>query len=212
MKSAALNKDLRQAASGFGLDLNQRAIEQLTTYVETLLHWRTHISLTTAATSSQIVEEHIADSFALVGHLSEDPCLMIDIGSGAGFPGVPVAIVRPDVRVTLVESRRKRANFLREALRRSEIGNAQVSEARAESLAESLRGAAQVITSRALGSLGDLLALAEELLAPGGCVLAMKGPRGRAESLPHKGFLGPEIHEYTLPGYGERMIVKYTRA
>ncbi len=212
MKDADLAGELRQAASIFGLYLSQHAVEQLTAYVETLLHWRTHISLTAASTPAQIINEHIADSFSLIEHFSEKAGILMDVGSGAGFPGVPLAIVRPDMHVVLVESRRKRANFLREALRQSKIENAEVSEARAETLAESSGGSAQVITSRALGALVDLLDLAESLLAPGGYVLAMKGPRGHAECRPHKSLLGPQIHEYTLPGYGERLIVKYTRS
>jgi len=201
---------LSEAACPFAVRLSDEAIDQLTAFVATLLHWRTRTSLTTAATAQQIIEEHIADSFALGPHIPTGSHLA-DIGSGAGFPGVPIAMARSDVQVVLVEARRKRASFLREILRQSSISNASVLEARAESL-EPENTRIDVITSRAFGTVASFLEIARALLPDGGVALAMKGPRGSLEATPYPGFGEPEIFEYALPRHGQRLLLRYTRA
>ena len=192
MNVAALRPDLLDAARRYGLDLGDEAIANLTTYVATLLLWRTRMSLTAAATAAEIIRQHVADSLAVVPHLPQS-CHVADLGSGAGFPGVVLAIARPDAQVVLVEARRKRASFLREVLRQTAIANARVIEARVEALPQEFTGGFDVVTSRALGPVSEFLELCRPLLRSGGVAIAMKGPKGRDEATAQTGFNAPEI-------------------
>ena len=211
MSVAAVREDLLHAARRCGLELGDEAVAKLATYVATLLLWRTRMSLTAASTAAEIVQQHVADSFAVLPHLPNG-CCVADLGSGAGFPGVVLAITRPDAQVALIEARRKRASFLREVLRQAAITNAQVIEARVEALPQELIGTFDVVTSRAFGPVSEFLALSRPLLRPGGVAIAMKGPKGRDESKAQTGFDGPEIATYALEPHGQRLLLKYTRA
>lgn len=197
-------------AAGVGAPQSQR--EQFQAYIETLLLWQPRVSLTAAATPQSIVRDHIVDSIEVVTLLR--PGMRIaDVGSGAGFPGLPVAITCPLVRVTLIEARRKRANFLRDAVRRIGASNAEVIEGRVETLASREMGCFDVVVCRALGPLGDFLRAALRLLKGGGIAVAMKGPRGVAEAgaTTSAEYGEPEVVRYRLPNGAQRMLLVYRR-
>src|SRR5512140_185186 len=126
---------LARAALAVPITLTASALDRCKRYVETLLLWRQRLSLTSAATPWAIVLDHILDSLHLAP-LIRPGCRVADIGSGAGFPGVPLAIVCPEAHFVLVESRRKKANFLREVARQVRLTNVEVAEQRAEGLRE----------------------------------------------------------------------------
>ena len=137
---------------------------------------------------------------------------LADLGTGAGLPGIPLAIAKPALRVALVESNGKKARFLREAVRVLELGNARVLEARAEAVAEP--AAFQLITARALDRLAGIVAVGGHLLAPGGRLLAMKGMRPDQEiaELP-VGWQLSGIHLLRVPGLNaERHLLEVTRS
>lgn len=123
-------------------------------------------------------ERHLLNS-AAVAELVPRPSHLIDLGSGAGLPGVVLALLLPDVRVTLLEPMLRRAVFLEECVRELDLGNARVTRARAEECAGRL--AADVVTARAVAPLDRLARLAFGLVRPGGLVLAMKGARASEE-------------------------------
>jgi 16S rRNA (guanine527-N7)-methyltransferase len=202
--------ELVHAAQSLGLRLSSESIERFETYIGTLLLWRSRLSLTTAATPSALVRYHIVDSL-FVAPFIQPGVRFADLGSGAGFPGLPLAIVRQDTAVVLIESQRKKANFLREVVRRSGLTNACVVEARAESLASSHLGAYDAVVSRAVWQVPEFMRLGGRLLRPGGLAIAMKGPRGLAECRLQRpvGFSEPKVIDYHLHGGVRRMLLVF---
>jgi 16S rRNA (guanine527-N7)-methyltransferase len=132
---------------------------------------------------------------------------LADLGTGAGLPGIPLALAKPALQVTLVESNGKKARFLREAVRTLGLANARVAESRAEALNEP--GAYDAITARALATLPLIIELGGHLLKPGGRLLAMKGavPDDEIASLP-VGWRVEHVRPLTVPGLAaERHLV-----
>lgn len=123
-------------------------------------------------------ERHLLNS-AAIAELIPSPCSLVDLGSGAGLPGIVLALLLPDVEVTLLEPMLRRAAFLEACVRALGLGNATVLRGRAEDLAGRL--AADVVTARAVAPLDRLAALALGLVRPGGIVLAIKGRTAEAE-------------------------------
>jgi 16S rRNA (guanine527-N7)-methyltransferase len=123
-------------------------------------------------------ERHLLNS-AVVAELVPGPCSLVDLGSGAGLPGIVLAMLLPDSEVILLEPALRRATFLEEVVAELALGNARVVRARAEQMAGTL--AVDVVTARAVAPLDRLAAWALGLLKPGGIVLAVKGVKARAE-------------------------------
>ncbi len=209
-RQSSVAADLAAGAEQFGFRLSTEQIATFETYLETLQLWASRISLTAARTACDITERHIWDSFSVVPWL-ESSVTVADLGSGAGFPGVPIAIVRPDVRVLLVEPRRKRANFLREVVRQCRLVNAVVAEERAEVFAAGHSGCVDVTVSRAVWPVKEFLAISRVLLRLGGLAIAMKGPKTRTAVALEEGFLAPRLVSYTLGGAVEHTLVIYQR-
>jgi len=193
--------------------LGAEAIDALLAYLERLLLWRKRISLVATEAPEEIVTRHVVDALALAPFVAP-AARLADVGSGAGFPGLPLAIVCPDVDVLLIEPRRKRANFLLDAIRAAGIANCRVVESRVEDLPAAQRAGVDLVVSRAFGPLGEFLAVAattfqraDGIAAP---VLVMKGPRGseEAEALAER-FGMPQFARYGLPGRDERMLLMY---
>jgi 16S rRNA (guanine527-N7)-methyltransferase len=165
---------LVEGAAALGLDVDAKAHSTLADYLTLLEKWnRTH-NLTAIRDPSQMVTHHLLDSLATLPHLGSDPALrMIDIGSGGGLPGIPIAIARPGWSVCLIDSSHKKAAFLRQAVIELELRNVEVISQRAESYSPpTLFG---VAISRAFSDLPSFAAAAARLLAPGGRLIAMKG-------------------------------------
>jgi len=183
-------------------------IEQLRIYLDTLLMWRSRVALIATADPVRLVQHHVIDSLQVAPHLRECASLA-DIGSGAGFPGVPLAIALPRVKVCVIESRRKKASFLREVRRAARLENVEVVEARAEEITDRLFDA---VTSRALGSVPDFLHIASTLLRPNGTAVAMRGPDGQLEAVSDPGFEStPTRVFYRLALGRERVLLLYRR-
>jgi len=123
-------------------------------------------------------ERHLLNC-AVVASLVPTPCSLVDLGSGAGLPGIVLALLLPDAEVTLLEPMAKRAAFLEECVTELGLGNVGVRRARAEELAGTLM--VDVVTARAVAPLARLAAMAVRLLRPGGIVLAIKGAKAAQE-------------------------------
>jgi 16S rRNA (guanine527-N7)-methyltransferase len=200
---------LQHAAGQFGLTLSDSALHRFRVYVDTLLLWRRRLSLTAAATAHEIARAHILDAFP-VCRLVRDGMRIADLGSGAGFPGIPLAILCSGAHVSLVESRRKKANFLREVVRATELANAEVVEERAEQLAERSGRRWDLIVSRAVWTLSAYLDVSEGLLAAGGLVIAMKGPKATEEARDYHGRLvQADVVDYALPDGARHRLLLY---
>ncbi len=178
----------------------------LRAYLELLARWNRTYNLTAIRDPGEMVTLHLLDSLAMRAHVRGVERLA-DLGTGAGLPGIPLAIALPGLQVTLVESNGKKARFLREAVRTLGLGNARVAESRAEAV--DMPAAFDAITARAMASLADILAVGGHLLAPGGRLLAMKGARPDAEIAALPAGWGVEaLHPLAVPGLdAERHLV-----
>lgn len=203
-----LRRLLDEGLDALGLD---RALAApLLDYLALLQRWNRTYNLTAIRAPEQMVVRHLLDSLAM--HPFLRPGTLADLGTGPGLPGIPLAIARPDVQVTLVESNGKKARFLREAVRQLGLGNARVAESRAEALDEP--GAYAQVTARALDTLAGIVAVGGHLLAPGGRMLAMKGVHPAAEiaALP-AGWAALAVHALAVPGLdAERHLAEVGRA
>ena len=177
----------------------------LLAYLDLLARWNRTYNLTAVRDPREMVSRHLLDSLAMEPFLDGIDSLA-DLGTGPGLPGIPLAIARPGLRVTLVEANGKKARFLREAVRTLGLANAEVAESRIESLDRP--GTFDAITARALATLPQILEFGGHLLAPGGKLLAMKGARPDEEiaALP-RGWRLETLHRLTVPGLdGERHL------
>lgn len=168
------------------LPLPESSRQRLLQYVALLAKWNRTYNLTAVRSQEEMVSRHLLDSLAILPHLpvpQEEPALA-DAGSGAGLPGIPLALARPDWRVTLVEASAKKAAFLRQAAIELGMENVAVQETRVEQWRPG-QGFA-VVVSRAFAGLAQFIAACRHLLAPHGVLAAMKGrdPRAELEGLP----------------------------
>lgn len=179
-------------------------------YLVLLEKWNQVYNLTAVRDLTKMVGAHLLDSLSAVPLLSGNNVL--DVGSGAGLPGIPIAIAKPDFKVTLLDSNQKKAAFLRQAVADLALKNANVICERVESWAAP--ALFDVIISRAFSDLGEFVSLTGHLLAPGGVLAAMKGlhPFEELERLPH-GFRVKEVRALQVPGLdAERHLVLIERA
>ena len=150
---------------------------RLAAYLDLLRQWQQAINLVGRSTLDDPWRRHILDCAQLLPFLPDRPLELADLGSGAGLPGLVLACMDDGIAAHLVESDRRKAQFLREAARRLDLANVTVHPVRIESLAL----AVDVVTSRALASLGDLLRLGHPLLRPTGRLVLPKGRNAAAE-------------------------------
>ncbi len=184
------------------LQLDPRRLSPpLLAYLDLLARWNRTYNLTAIRDPAEMVPKHLLDSLAMHAFLAPGP--LADLGTGPGLPGIPLALARPDVQVTLVESNGKKARFLREAVRTLGLPNARVAESRAEALDEP--GAYRQITARALATLTGILDVGGHLLAPDGVLLAMKAATTDDEGavLP-AGWTVQAVHPLMVPGLDAR--------
>jgi len=196
---SALRHSLAIGVSALELEfeLGAEALDRLLDYLALLERWNATYNLTAIRDPAEMVVKHLLDSLAVLPHL--DPRALADLGSGAGLPGIPIAIAEPARRVTLVESNGKKARFLRECARALALANVDVVEARAEHDArERLPGSA---IARALATLAALCRYAEPWVDADGHLHAMKGPGFEPElaELP-RGWVHDATRALSVPG------------
>lgn len=199
---------LDDGLAALGLDLPDAIRVQLIAYVELLARWNAAYNLTAVRDPGDMVARHLLDSLAIVPHVSG--ATLADLGSGAGLPGIPLALVAPQRQVTLVDSNGKKARFLREAVRSLKLANVRVVEGRVQDVP----GQFDCVTARAFATLADMLGWAGGLLAEGGCWLAMKGKLADEEiaAVP-AGFRVEQIVALDVPAVaGERHLIVVRRA
>ena len=197
------------------LDLDPAALAPLLLqYLALLDRWNHTYNLTAVRDPREMVTRHLLDSLAM--HAFVENGTLADLGTGPGLPGIPLAIAKPYLQVTLVESNGKKARFLREAVRTLGLANARVAESRAEAVDVQVHngGAAyDAITARALDTLAGIIKVGGHLLKPGGKLLAMKGVRPVEEiaALP-AGWTVSALHALSVPGLvGDRHLVIVNR-
>ncbi len=187
--------------------------EKLREYALLLAQANTRLNLTALRDPGHLWKRHIEESIRLGPWLPRKG-LVMDLGSGGGAPGIPLAIVCPGVRMVLMEATGKKATFLRAAVRDLDLGNTVVLEGRAETWGRSSehRGRYDVIVARAVAALPELLELAVPFLKIGGCLLAIKGARVREEIVAAAGALralGARLAEVARPdGAADPLVVR----
>jgi len=209
-KEGDFREILVAAASEMGIDMPEDRIALFETYRETLLLWNSKMNLVSLQSELDLPVRHFMDSLSLLPFLPAGPCRLIDIGSGAGFPAIPVKIVRTDLHVTLLEASRKKCSFLKEVIRTLGLGDITVVNSRLESLlAAAPPPQFDAVVSRATFKMLDLVRNAFPLLKPGGILIAMKGPgieeeTAALDSLKNVPYRIVKDHSFTLPLTGDR--------
>ena len=183
--------------AALGMDFPADIEDQLLAYLALLEKWNRVHNLTAVRAADRMVSHHLLDSLAVVPYFQAGRVL--DVGSGGGLPGIPLAITRADLEVTLIDSIAKKTAFLLQAKAELGLGNVSVATGRVE--AYQPEAGFNTITSRAFSDLKEFVTLTRHLLAPGGCWLAMKGlyPHEEIAALPGWVKLSAD-HVLNVPG------------
>lgn len=195
-----MRQRLTAGLAALELALPDATVERLLDYVDLLARWNTAYNLTAVRDPLEMVTRHLLDSLAVATLVRGDR--VVDLGSGAGLPGIPLALVAADLgapnrKFLLVDSNGKKARFLRAAVRELALGNVSVAESRVEAV----QGEFDCATSRAFATLADMLGWGGHLLAAGGTWLALKGRVEVAElaAVPAP-FRVDSVHPLRVPG------------
>jgi len=154
-----------------GLNLPDDAQQKLLAFRDLLLKWNKTYNLTALRDPAQAISHHLLDSLAILPHVGDGN--LLDVGSGGGLPGIPLAIARPDLSVSMVDTVQKKTTFLQQAVIELALRNVTVHHARVEEM----QGQYAQISARAFAEIGLFISLTRHLLAPNGRWLAMKGVR-----------------------------------
>lgn len=195
-----MDAGLRAGALALGVELSDVQIAQLLGYADLLAKWGRVYNLTALRGSGEVLTHHLLDSLAIVTPLRRQfPGLirLLDVGSGAGLPGVVVAACCPDVAVVCVDAVAKKAAFMQQVAGSLRLANLRGVHSRVEALT----GSHEVVTSRAFASLNDFVRLTQHLVAEGGVWLAMKGkyPDDEVRQLP-AGVAVFHVEQLEVPG------------
>lgn len=188
------------------LELDAEKAEQLEGFARLVLERNRVMNLTAITDEADFARLHLLDSAAILNYAEFDGRRAIDVGTGAGFPGVPVRILCPGVKMTLLDATAKRVDFLREACGELGLEGVEFVHSRAEEFAASRRESFDIAVSRAVAALPMLCELCLPLLRPGGSFLAMKSTQSDEELAGAKraiSLLGGELErccDYTIPG------------
>ena len=208
-----ISSSLTDYASEFGISLSEKDISRFGVYLQELKLWNEKFNLTAIRDDRDIVIKHFLDSLT--------PCRLIppgskilDIGSGAGFPGIPLKIAIPSLNVTLLDSVNKKVSFMKHIISELGLTGIEAIHVRAEDLAKTRKGEFDIVISRALASLAEFIKIGGPFLKPDGRLLAMKGSRAEeeveaaADIMKKKGMRIRSIEKLSLPlGAGDRGIL-----
>lgn len=189
---------IETGAAALGVDLVPGQLDRFALHAETLAAWNRKVNLTAITEPAEVAVKHFVDSLAAVPLVPREAALL-DLGAGGGFPGLPLKVALPALRVTLVDASRKKVSFLSQVIRLLALEDTAARHARAEAMADdpAFRGAFDVVVSRAVTAFEPLARLSTPLLRAGGILVAMRGPEtegGAAPTAP-----GVVRHAYRLP-------------
>lgn len=210
--SSVIGDTVAQEAQSMGLQLTAGEIDSFVLYAAELKKWNSKVNLTAITKDKEIAIKHFVDSLSLAPYLTASDRLL-DIGSGAGLPIIPLKILRPEIQMVSVDAVAKKIHFQRHIIRLLNLQNIEAVHARIEDLHKIHSQKFSIITSRAFTSLDRFVNLAAPLLSEGGTLIAMKGDQAESEiaasdeAFEACGFAVTSIHRYTLPfGMGERVL------
>lgn len=199
-----LQDSLKKGANELGIAISAQQLETFTIYAKELCKWNSRINLTTIIAPEEIAIKHFLDSLALARYIEIDG-LWLDVGSGGGFPGIPLKIMFPETGFVSVDSVEKKINFQRHIARTLALTGFTALHSRVEQLVPEYTAKFTRIVSRAFADLPGFVKYALPLLAEDGVIVAMKGREGRKEAvaatdaLKRCGAVVTAVHEFELP-------------
>ncbi len=208
-----MKKTLQEGLGELPLALDEKTLDTLCAFGAAMVKQNEVMNLTAITEDAQVAKLHLLDSLTVLASADLRGKTLIDVGCGAGFPGVPLAIACPEAKITLLDSLAKRMNWLETVLPQLGIGNATCITARAEEAVARVRETYDFATSRAVARLNILLELTAPYVRVGGAVLAMKGSAAREELAEAKnavyklGLQLEEIRDFTIDGATHSVIV-----
>ena len=187
---------LRQGMQQIGLPVEEQSVSLLITYINLLLQKNQTTNLTAIIDPLEAVTKHLMDVLSIAQHVPDGK--VVDVGSGGGCPGIPLAIIKPESQIILVESKNKKADFLNTTIQVLKLKNTKIICQRAESIEFTKK--ADVIVCRALGTISYFVSVAGHMLKKQGRLLAMKGkiPHSELSEIP-LGWEAPETKKIHVP-------------
>jgi len=197
---------LKQGAAEFNIDLQNEHVQKFWDYKELLIEWNKKINLTAIEDDREVVIKHFVDSLSVLKHIKDEEQKIIDVGTGAGFPGIPIGIVYKNANIVLLDSLDKRIKFLNEVISRLELKKVTAVHGRAEDMGvkEEYREKFDVAVARAVASLPVLLEYCLPFVKVDGLFIAMKGSsidevKESGRALSELGGEIVDIKEFVLP-------------
>ena len=178
ISSESWDRLIRDGIKEFGIQLDSSGIKKISLHAGELIQWNRKINLTAIHDPFEMAVKHFIDSIAAAKYIKPDDSI-IDIGSGGGFPGIPLAVIYPSLSVTLIDASRKKVSFLKHTIRTLKLKNISVYQTRAEEAGKDdrFKGSFDVVISRAVFTLKKLLSIALPLVSEKGIIIAMKGKK-----------------------------------
>jgi len=203
---------LRAGAAELGILLGDAELGKFSRFAAELAKWNSKINLTAITGDEEVVLKHFLDSLTVAAKV-QLVGRVLDIGSGAGFPGIPLQIVRPDLEIVSVDAVEKKVLFQRHAARVLGLANFKAIHARGETLSGTYGSYFDIIVSRAFTDLLSFVKMVLPLLADGGTIVAMKGSEGKSEVVQYEnelaglGLCVDSVQEFGLPVAGDRRSI-----
>ena len=206
MEKEEFEQELTKQLKKLKIEINQEQKEQFYTYMTTLIEWNKKINLTAITKPKEIIQKHFVDSATILKKLNKTKTL-IDIGTGAGFPGIPIKILKPEIEIVLLDSLNKRINFLEETIKKLNLKNIKAIHARAEEKGQDKKYREQfdTVVSRAVANMTLLAEITIPYVKKEGNAIYMKGSEIEEElktAKPAIKILGgkiEEVEEFYLP-------------
>lgn len=182
MKREEFFERMQEKSSFLGVRFCVKQLEQFFEYMELLIEWNEKMNLTAITEPEEIILKHFIDSITILKDI-EDNSRVVDVGTGAGFPGIPLSIMNPTLKITLVDSLNKRLIFLQEVVNKLQLKNVEIIHSRAEEFGQNkkYRESFDVATSRAVANLSTLSEYLVPLVKIGGKVIGMKAADAQEE-------------------------------
>ena len=197
---------LKTGLTQLGIAADTELPERMSAFVDLLTHWNRRVNLTAINDARSIVSHHLLDSAAVNRFVTGDN--LLDVGSGAGLPGIPLALMNPEKQFVLLDSNGKKTRFMTQAKIQLGLDNVEVVQSRIEEFT----GRFDHVVCRAFTSLVDFIRLTATLLGPGGSLLAMKGP-GYVDELKDIGNDDVTVNKLDVPGLtGQRFLLEIAPA